>query len=122
MFVRDTWKPCGFEGQVESLDIRDPESNLYQKDRAWYLVSTPEDLTQFHWPDNCVVCVCIEAVRERTKLGPWRLSLEPLFFLYRSDTAGIPVGEDLRIVDPDDRFILRDLAYKFAKSEGSIYR
>jgi len=111
------------------LDIRivdrpvvDPEGELYKSERLWFLLRTPEELARFEWPDNAVVCVCLEAVRERVDVRPWRKGLGPMFFVSRDDVEHIETTENFRVKDPPDRFVLRDKAAEHRRREGVMYR
>lgn len=123
MFVRNTWRPEGLlDIKIIDRPVVDPEGELYKNERAWFLLRSSDDLARFEWPEDAVVCVCLEAVRERTDMGPWRKGLGRLFFVSRDDVANVETTELFRVKDPAQRFVLRDLAAAHRRREGMIYR
>jgi len=122
LFAKDLWKPTWLTGELVPGDVVDPEGTLYESNRKWYLLCTPKDILSFHWPVDSVVCVCLEALRELKPVRSWRMSLEPLFFVPREKVGHVETDNLREVLNPRDRFLLRDCAAKLRNTENLIYR
>jgi hypothetical protein len=123
MFTRNTCNHSGLlDITIEQVSSTDPEGCYYKNNRPWVILRNSEDLIKFDWNSEAVVCVCIEALREKCDNRPWRKNLNPMFFVLREMVENIPTGKNFQVLNSNDRFRLRDIAGKYRVQKETIYR